>query len=300
MDIEAQRKAYLDSIEAAVAARPPPVPGKAVNDYAATTNPDPAKLMGMINGIYLQADTFAESARALLDIVANESLPTDPRMLALSRLGEAEFHPVRFAPFAAEYNELLRKLAVCPDKDLRHAALERLTLTNDSYAQKLLRQGLEKKRKPLMPPAKAIQLLARDDHAAARPLFRELAANGKGRVREQALRALAADSKSAALFEQIATDKKEATPLRQIATVNLRNTSANRFAKVARKLVLDDDEDDNLRAAAVSAIAHHEHVARKVATPRFAKQVEQVGSGARSRALKSSVRHFSRTVKRFK
>jgi HEAT repeat protein len=293
MDIEAHRKDFLSKIAKAASAASVTTP-QALAAYAASKKPAAQKMSDMIRELPLDQKSFQASVRVLLDILGNESLDPACRIAALGQLGAAEFQPIEFAAFHAEFIELLRRLAVSPDKDVRTAALERLTLTNDPEAQKLLQEGLEKTRKPLVTAAKAIQLLARDDHGGAIPLFRRLAAEASGQVREQALRALAADTKSVPLFESIASDKKERTQLRQIAVVNLKNTSATRFAKLASNLALDNKEDDKLRAVAVSAIAHTSAVADKLKSPAFAQSLQKVGSSTGSRALKASIDRFSK------
>ena len=127
----------------------------------------------------------------------------------MERLGGAAFQPVRFAPFHAEFVERLRDLAVSDDKQLRYVALDRLTLDDDEVGKRLLRESLEGSRKPLVPPATATRFLARDEHGDAAPLFRELALTGSARVREEALRALAADPESVDLLAAISADKTE-------------------------------------------------------------------------------------------
>jgi len=294
MDIEALRKQYLAEIKAETAGAPAPASAEKLAQYAASSGRDDDKMCEMIATLSLDKDNYSASVRVLFDILGNSAIGANARLAALRQLGSAEFHAVRFEPFHAEYIALLRRLAQDSDKDVRAGVLERLTLTNDSEAQKLLREGLENVRKALVPAAKAVQLLARDDHGSGMPIFRELAASAKGRVREQALRALASDPRSAALFERIAGDKDEKTSIREIAALGLKNASAARFAKLARKLVLDDDDDDRLRAAAVSAITHTGEVAAKLATSRFGNALKSVGDSTRSRALKSSIRRFAK------
>ncbi|MER8513707.1 hypothetical protein NKH47_12235 [Mesorhizobium sp. M1060] len=296
MDIEAHRRQYLAEVESALAGAAKPVTPAAVADYAALDDRDAQTMCDMIMALPLDSQSYEISIRTLLDIVGNRAIDTTSRLAAIRQLGAAEFKPVEFAPFHAEFIDLLRRLSIDSNKDIRTAALERLTLTNDAEAQRLLREGLENVRKPLVPAAKAIQLLARDDHGSAIPLFRTLAVTATGQVREQALRALATDTKSVALFESIAANKQEKTPLRQIAAVNLKNTSTPRFAKFARKLVLDDEDDDQLRAATVSAITHASHVAAKLTSAAFTSAVISVGATTASRALKSSINRFSKTL----
>jgi hypothetical protein len=291
MDIEALRKQYLAEIQEA--SPPPETSAAEVADYAASADANEAKMCEMIATLPLDRDRYGEGVRALLDILANDGLPTEPRLCALRQLSAAEFEPKEFAPFHAEFIALLRRLALHAAAKIRLAAFERLTLTNDPEAQKLLHESLEKVRKPLVSAAKAVQLLARDDHGSGLEIFRTLAANAAGKVREQALRALASDTKSAALFEALAANKDESSAIRQIAAVNLKNTSAARFAKVARKLILDDEDDDRLRAAAVSAVTHTREVAAQLATPRFANALKSLGEATKSRTLRSSIRRFA-------
>lgn len=295
MDIDAHRKAYKKAIESAASAATRTTP-RALAALAAADDRDAQAMCDMIQSLPLGGGAYQASVRTLLDVLADDALDAATRLAALRQLGVAEFQPAEFAAIHAEFIELLRRLALAPQKEIRTAALERLTLTNDAEAQRLLREGLEKSRKPLVPAAKAIQLLARDDHSGSIPLFRRLAADASGPVREQALRALAADTKSVPLFETIAADKAEKRQVRQIAAVNLKNTSTSRFAKLASKMALDDDEDDKLRAIAVSAIAHTSDVAAKLNSPAFTDSVRALGTTTRSRALKSSIARFSKAI----
>ena len=293
MDIEAYRQQYLAELRSD-GAQPPEV-SAAELAAAAAEGRDGAQLSEMIERLALSGDVFAEGARTLLDILANEAIAAPARLAAMRVLAGSRFRPHRFAAFNAEFTELLRKLATHKSAELRAGALERLALAKDRVAQKLLREGLQDKRKPLVPTAKAIQLLAQDDHAASRTLFRDLAARSTGRAREAALRALSTDPKSAALLESVAADKAEKPQVRQIAAMGLKNASATRFARLARKLALDESDDDDVRAVAVSAIAHTKDVAGKAPGAKFAKALEATGSTTKSRALKASIQRFARS-----
>ena len=296
MDVEEYRQEYLADARSAAEAAPAVSP-EAVAEYAASDSPDDSKLCEMLGALAPTKETFEASVRTALDILANPALGPLARLAAFRLLGAAQFRPSRFGPFHAEFIALLRKLAFDENGEIRTAALDRLTLSNDAEAQRLLREGLEKVGKPLVSAAKAVQLLARDDHGSGLPIFRELAVKSVGRVREEALRALVDDSKSISLFEGLVGDKNEAGSIREIAMTNLRNTSVARFARVARKVALDKDEDDKLRAVAVSAIAHADEVAKKLMTPRFAKAVESIRSETKSRALKTSIGLFSKRLR---
>jgi hypothetical protein len=298
MDIEAHRREYLASLDAAaVAAESSVVSAASVASYVDAGERDATKICEMINAMPLDADEYDVSVKTLLEVAGDERLDASARLAAINKLGAAEFQPVEFADFHPAYVELLRGLAQDSVREIRLAALDRLTLTGDVEAQKLLREGLEKIRKPLVSAAKAIQLLARDDHGGSLSVFRTLASEATGQVREQALRALARDQQSLSLFEKIVADKSEKTPIREIAAMNLKSTSIKRFTDVARKLLLDDDEDDRLKAAAVSAIAHTSEAVGQIASETFANALENLGAATKSRALKSSIGRLSKALK---
>ncbi len=296
MDIEAYRKDFLAQIEKEQA-EAQQVSSEDMLNYANRDEHDNETLCGMIRRIPLDAENFAASVRSLLDVLGNNDVGAGPRLAAIEQLGAAEFQPVGFKEFRAEYMELLRRLAISEDKNVRVAVLDRLTLENDPEAQRLLRESLEKSRKPLIPDAKAVQLLARDDHAGTYPLFRRLAAEGTGAVREEALRALASDVQSVQLFESIASNKSEKSPLRQIASVNLKTISPDRYARVAENVLLDDGDDDKLRAMTANVIAHNAEVATELRkSDRLSAAIEGIGSRTNSRSLKSSIGRLTKSL----
>jgi hypothetical protein len=287
-DIEAMRREYVAEVTEVRKARPRAIGARGVADALT-----PDLTQDDLEAVLVDAKTFESAMRMLLDILADDSSASDLKLTALERLGAATFQPVRFAPFHAEYIERLRHLAVSDDKEIRHTALDRLTLENDEVAQGLLRDGLEGTRKPLVPAATAVRFLARDEHGDAAPLFRDIARGGKGRARDEALRALAADSESVDLLASISADKSERTAVRELAAMSLKAASPTRFASVARDLVLDDGEDDALRTSALSAVAHTPEAADAVDDDAFRAGLDRIKADTRSRGLKTSIDRFS-------
>ena len=244
----------------------------------------------------VEADTFESAVRLLLDILADESAKPGLKLTALQRLGAATFQPVPFAPFHAEFLERLRQVAESPDKDLRLAALDRLSLVNDEVGQRLLRESLEGTRKPLVPAATAARFLARDEHGAWAPLFRELARAGAPRVREEALRALAADPESVDLLASVASDKSERVAVRELATMSLKVASPGRLATVARDLLLDEHENPRMRATAMSAITFSPEATEALDSHQFSAAIKRIKSGTGSRSLRASIDRFTEST----
>ncbi len=277
VDIEALREKYLDELEAAAAEGG----GASFED-------------GGIETRSLDPDAFADTVRAQLDLLGDESAPTDQRLAALRGLAAAAFQPRDFAPFHAEFVETLRRVATGRSKQVRLAALDQLTLLDDPEGNRMLRDSLERPRGLLVPDATAVRLLARNDHGDDAPRFRELARTGTAQVRVEAVRALASDPQSTDLLAEISSDKREKTALRQSAALSLKALSPERFADVARSVVLDDDDDDRLRTVAMSAITHTAAVTEAVGgAASLSDDLRDAHAKTGSRALRREIDRFT-------
>jgi hypothetical protein len=194
---------------------------------------------------------------ALIELVADPQEKTEVRAAALSAIEAASFKTVEFRPYAPTFHEALRTAATDQDAGLRAQALDILALNRDAYSQQLLADGLRNPREALVRPVDAIRMLGYDVHAGSFPLLREIVATTRqANVRRAALRLLAADSASRGLMRRIATDRSSDKNSRSLAVLALQSLAPRDFTRVARAIVLDDEEDDDLRATVISAIAH--------------------------------------------
>ena len=207
---------------------------------------------------------------ALLQLVADPDEDAELRRAALSTVEAASFKTVEFRRYAPDYLAALRAVATDADPNLRSAALNVLALNKDSYAQQLLVDGLRNPREALVKPVQAVRMLGYDVHAEHYPLLRDIVETSKQpALRRAALRLLAADSGSRTLLRRVAEDRGEDKQARATAAVALQSLAPTEFDKLARTVVLDDDEDDDVRATVIAAITHGpteagRDVARKV------------------------------------
>jgi hypothetical protein len=228
---------------------------------------------------------------ALIRLVADSDEPADVRRAALSAIEAGSFKTVEFRRYVPDYREALRAAATDDDADLRAEALDVLALGNDSYAQELLVTGLHEPREAMVPPLQAVRMLGYDLHAEHYPLLRDIVETSRQQpLRRAALRLLAADGGSRALMRTIATDRGEDRQARSVAVIALQALSPRDFDRVARTIVLDDDEDDELRATIISALTHGptapgRDVERKV------RQIDESPGG--SRQLTRAARRFT-------
>jgi hypothetical protein len=290
MDPEEYRKRY----EAELAeAAPPKQPGRGARRAAAAEErATPAARANAIAAAPLEEEKLAERVPELLATLRNGEEPLRVRMAALQALAALDFLGARFDPFRAGYKQALRDIATDPKPELREIALELLAIDKDPYAQELLASGLKRPKEALVPEAKAIQFLGYDDHAEYVPLVRQVYKRAKGAAREEALRVLATDPQSERLFARLLKDKSETRSVRRLSASGLQSLNPEAFEKTARKIVADEDEDNDIRAASLAALAHGREAREKPADPKLVETVQKLGETTRSKALRASARRF--------
>jgi hypothetical protein len=223
--------------------------------------------------------------------------PAAARDDALHALKAASFLGPRFAPYNAEFTAALREIAR-PETDakLREDALEVLALDKDAFAQDLLRRGLTDAKNALVSPAKALQFLGYDDHAAVTGLAREMFDKSSDLgVKEEALRLLASDPKSAGLFADLLNDKSQPRSLRALSATGLRALEPTRFVELARNIVADDKDYEDIRATTLSALTHMADRANLSGDSGFVDRVREIASSTPLANLRAVAGRFMKT-----
>ena len=196
-----------------------------------------------------------KDVRAQLKILRDTGKPIEGRMAALQSLGAAAFSVPDFKSLHGDYIAALREVATDSHEELRRRSLGILTRNKDGYAQKKLLDGLKNPAKALLPPEKALQLLGNDVHAGAYAAAREIVkAPPNPDAKREALRLLAADAKSASLFEKVLRDKDELREIRQLAASALHGLHPEKFQEQARKILLDKSDYSDIKATSLTAL----------------------------------------------
>lgn len=235
----------------------------------------------------------------LLAVLADKEADRERRLAALRELQALSFAAEQFQEHGRAYVAVLRAAATDRDARVRRAVLEVLAQRKDEYAQRTLIEGLEGKVKPLVPTRTALKLLAYDQHAAPRGLLRRLGSESSDPiVRRHALRQLTSDGSSKDVFHRIAGDPEEDPRLRRLGLVALQSLDPDGFRKLARRLAVDDDATDDLRAASLTALANDVGAERGEASENLEKAVEQVRDQTGSRALTRAADGYLNAVRR--
>lgn len=195
--------------------------------------------------------------RALIDVLAETSEDPVVRRAARTTLAQLSFSTGEFAPYEADYRNALRVAATDPDPQLAEGALAVLAQGRDDYAQRIVLAGLEDPSQAVVSRQRALRLLGHDLHAAQFPMLRDIVTTKAADPLERvtALRLLAADSDSTPVFEQLVTDRSEDIDVRAASAIALHDLDPARFAATAEGIVLDPDDDDDLRAVCLTALA---------------------------------------------
>src|SRR5262249_22087671 len=140
----------------------------------------------------------------------------------------------------------------------------------------------------LVSTAKAVQLLAHDDHGATIPVARGILRGDYDlETKEEALRALASDPDSTRLFADILADRSQAPRLRSLSASSLRAVDPQRFVQLAQGIITNDDEDDEVRTNALGAFDHLKGFSSKV-DPTFAAAISRIEHSGKSSNLRAA------------
>jgi hypothetical protein len=239
--------------------------------------------------ISLDIESDPDVIDRLLELLADASRPVDVRLEVLNLLQAISFRLPLFPDKRAGYLETLRSLVEDADAGLRRRVIGILAREKDEYVQRRLIDGLQGRERPLVPAAKAIQFLGYDVHADYFPMLREIIERPPSQAaKKEAVRVLAADPSSADLLLSILKDKQERPDIRRLAAIALQSIRPEMFEEEARRIVMDDDEHDQLRAMSVTALNHFAEPGALAEDRELTDRVGQLRQETSSRQLRQA------------
>lgn len=237
----------------------------------------------------LDVDDHPELIDTLLAYLGAADNRSERLLAVLNLLQEIGFRMVGFPAKRPEYLAVLRAIIEHPDPQLRRVAIGILAREKDDYVQRRLVDGLEGASPALVPAAKAIQFLAYDVHSEYFPIARRIVGNPPNQgAKVEAVRLLAADPSATDLLVGIIEDRSEKPAVKMAAAVAVQSLDPEQFEQQARRIVLDDDEDEQLRALSLSALTHFGTSAGRTDDDELARRVESLRSQSRSRSVKTA------------
>lgn len=184
-----------------------------------------------------------------LHILKDQQDDVAVRIMALDTMKAEAFSSKKFSESKAEFMSSLRQVLGDSNANLRARATEQLAREKDEFVQRKLLEELKSGVSFLVNRAKAIQLLGDDLHAEHYPILRKILQEEKATETEknEAILALANDTNSKDLLRKITTDKSMSIKLRMSGANALRTQDPYAFETMAKAIVLDKDEENDLR-----------------------------------------------------
>ena len=127
-----------------------------------------------------------------------------------------------------------------------------------------------------MPEAKAIQFLGYDDHAEVVPLVRQVYKRREGRGARGGAQGPRDRSAIGAAVHAAAEGQVGEASIRRISASGLQSLNPEAFEKAARRIVADEDDDDEIRATSLAALAHGREAREKPVDPKLVETVQKV------------------------
>jgi hypothetical protein len=228
-----------------------------------------------------------------IGLLSDSTEPAVVRLAALQGLQAISFRRAAFSPKRPEYLAVLRTIIDEPNASLRQGALEVLAQHKDEYVQRRLLEGLEDPSQALVPPETAVRLLGYDIHAEHYPILRDMVQNPPSpEAKREAVRLLASDPTSKELLVGVLNDKDEDKEVRKTSASALLALDLAKFEEQARQIVLDDEEYDDLRATAVTALTHFADREALSQDTELTRRVEQLRDQPPSNEVASAADRF--------
>jgi hypothetical protein len=231
--------------------------------------------------------------QALFELASNTSESPELRAGVLRILRQLRFSSVRLNENRAQYIETLRPLVDESDRTLKHDAIEMLAQEKDEYVQRRLLESLTSGAPLATSLEKTVQLLGYDIHAEHYPVLRRIATEAPGlEARREAVRLLASDPQSTDLLKKIYRDRNEDQQVRRASANGYLSLDPQGFEQEAKAVVFDQGEDDDVRAASLSALTHFAHPS--VRDAELNDYVEALEKRPLAKPLEEAVRTYRR------
>jgi hypothetical protein len=243
-----------------------------------------------------------EYIRDCLLIVQDTDDQVELRRAILSVLGAFSFGSREFVALRPEYMTLLRSLLDDHDALIRERAAEELAKEKDEYVQRRLLAGLAGREEPIVPTAKAIQLLGYDIHAEHYPVVRRILEDPRSdeTTKVEAIHVLGNDAQSRDLLTALMTDKQQPIEVRMTSATAMKTSNPEYFTHLAKSIVLDEQEEQDLRAVCLNALMHQSDPDALYADDDFVQELTKVRSLTTSEALKQQSTGFLTKAMRHK
>lgn len=300
MDVEEYRREYEAMLEQELSSQRRGAPGLLAEEEVSSSmnvvrdkSAEAGARVAALQEISPEINNNPDLIDLLFALLQDGTEPPELRRSVLAVLQQLRFSSRVLNARRAEYLAALRSLLEDPDAELREEALETLAQEKDEYAQRLLVEGVNNPDQALVPLEKAIQLMSYDIHAEHFPILRDVVKSSPNALaREEAVRLLSADPSSADLLTEVFHNKEEDVAVRRKSAIALQSLAPAEFEEEAKQVILDESEDDGLRAACVSALGHFGNRAALMQDESFNQRLDDMQRQGSSQLLEHAIQDY--------
>ncbi len=186
--------------------------------------------------------------------LGNPETPPELRRACLEHASSLSFSSLGMGPFRDRIMATMRGLTRDADATYREAAFSALCAAGDGASQKLLLEGLENPERALVPPERAVAILALDLHGDFYPTLNRIMLQPPNQAtRVACIRVLGGYAPARETIVGYLQDPESAEDVRLAAVAALHANAPERLAGYALPVVADENAPSKVRAYAISA-----------------------------------------------
>ena len=229
-----------------------------------------------------------------IQVLTSNSQPPELQTAIMSILRQTSFTSSIFREKRPQIFVALRQITLdseAPDW-FREEVIYYLAMNKDESTQALLQKGLDEPATAIVEPQVAVKLLGYDIHAVNFEKLKAMLASAGPETKRAIARVISADPNSKDELLRMASDKSEDAEVRSISIAGLSSLAPNEYKDLAEKIVLDDNESDDLRAASLSGYRRAKQLAdssplEAANASEIDKQISDIKSRAKGSFLKA-------------
>ncbi|WP_281631550.1 tyrosinase family protein [Flavobacterium luteolum] len=232
-----------------------------------------------------------DEIKYILGLVANTKVHPDLRKQAFRTIQILAFSSPIFPLLKPEVIETFRGLIRDNNIEIRKLACGYLAKNKDEFIQRNLLNGIKNPAEAFLPEDLAVHLLGYDDHAAIYPELRKILEHSSNNdSRSEAAFLLAGDPLAQSLLLNVANNSKERFDVRKNSMLSLKEQNSNGFLKIAKDIILDNNENDQIRTLTIKTI--DSDFDNKIIDEQFIGKLKEIKKEQVSKDLSKGIKSF--------
>jgi hypothetical protein len=228
----------------------------------------------------------------VLRLLKNKNLSADLRKAAFNCIQTVRFSSPVIAGLQTQITDAFKSLVEDKNQKIRESVITYLAQQKDEFVQRKLLEGITEPAKALLPEEKAVHLLGYDIHAGIYPTLRSIVEKSSNNYsRMEAIHILGSEPDARDLLLKVYNNKKERFGVRKNSLMALKMYHPEEFNTVAAATAVDSNENANIRAVSINALAHS-NSENAYNNPAVAEHLRKISSKTAPEALSKAAAYY--------